>query len=84
MKTIMLLMAQYEKPMIPLKEICGEYFGMAPVTAAQRAIAGTLPVPALRLGKSQKCPWFIHINDLAQFIDDQRDQAVDEWRQVNC
>lgn len=84
MKTIMLLMAQYEKPMIPLKEICADYFGMAPVTAAQRATAGNLPVPAMRMGKSQKCPWFVHIHDLAQFIDDQRAQAVEEWQQVNC
>ena len=84
MKTAMLLMAQYEKPVIPLKDICSEFFGLAPATANQRALAATLPVPAMRMGNSQKSPWFVHISDLANYIDNQRKEAEDEWRAVNC
>jgi len=84
MKTVMLLMAQYEKPVIPLKEICTEYFGLAPATAAQKAVSATLPIPSIRLGNSQKSPWMVHIEDLAEFIDDKRREATEDWRSVNC
>ena len=83
MKTEMLLMAQYEKPVIPLEYICQEYFGLAPASAKQKASSATLPIPAVRLGNSQKSPWVIHIFDLAKYIDEKRQEAEDEWRSVN-
>lgn len=79
----MLLMAQYEKPIIPLKEISREYFNLAPATACQRAVAAVLPIPAIRLGESQKAPWVVHVADLAKYIDEQRQKATEEWGAVN-
>ncbi len=78
-KTEMLLMMRYETPTVPLDKICEEYFGCAKGTAKQRAKSGTLPVPAFRLGKSQKLPWLVNIGDLAAFIDRNHEEAKKEW-----
>ncbi len=83
MKTAFLLLAQYEKPLIPLKEISEVYFGCAPGTAQKKASSGSLPLPIVRLSKSQKSPLFVHINDLAEFIDQQTEKAREEWESVN-
>lgn len=79
MKTVLLLMAQYEAATVPLEDICQQYFGCARHTAIQKAKAGTLPVPAFQMGASQKSTWVVHISDLAALIDKQRQQANDEW-----
>ncbi|MCB1555872.1 MAG: pyocin activator PrtN family protein [Alphaproteobacteria bacterium] len=78
-KTEMLLFVKYETPAIPLERICEEYFGCAKGTAKQRAKAGTLPIPAFRLGSSQKLPWMVKISDLAAFIDKTHEEAKKEW-----
>jgi len=78
-KTEILLLMQFESPTIPLEEICELYLSLSKATAKQRAKAGTLPVPAFRLGESQKAPWLIHAQDLASFIDQKRAEAKREW-----
>ena len=79
MNTALLLMAQFEKTTVLLEEICEDYFGCARHTAIQKAKAGTLPVPAFKIGTGQKAPWFVHVNDLAVLIDKQRERAKQEW-----
>ena len=83
MKTMFLLMAQFQKPLIPLKDICEEFFGCKIGTAQKKAVAGTLPVPVMKLGESQKSPLAVHVSDLAEFIDKQAEQAREEWQAVN-
>jgi hypothetical protein len=82
MKTSLLLMAQFEKPVVPLEQICKEYFSCSRHTAFVKAKAGTLPVPAFRCG-SNKGTWMIHISDLAVMIDSQREQARKDWVGAN-
>ena len=41
-----------------------------------------LPVPAFRCG-SQKSPWLVNVEDLADYIESQRRQALQEWQKVN-
>ncbi|MCP1290899.1 pyocin activator protein PrtN [Chromobacterium haemolyticum] len=79
MKTAFLLMAQYERPVLKLDDICEEYFGLSPAEARRRANLNTLPVPTMRLAESQKAPVMVHIDDLAQFIDKQRQSAKESW-----
>lgn len=79
--TEMLLFVRYETPTIPLEVIGEEYFGCAKGTARLRAKVGTLPVPAFRLGSSQKSPWKVSISDLAAFIDEARKEAKSNWQQ---
>lgn len=82
MNTIFMLLAEYEKPIVPLEEVCVKYFGLSKHTALVRARAATLPIPTFRLGETQKNPWFIHLNDLAKLIDDKAKEAHDEF--IGC
>lgn len=78
-KTEILLLMQFETPTIPLENICEMFLSISKATAKQRARAGTLPVPAFRLGESQKAPWLVHAQDLAYFIEKRRAEAKKEW-----
>ena len=78
MNTAFMLLAQFEKPVVNLDDICVEYFGCKSHTAKQKALAGTLPVPAFRCG-SNKTTWLIHVTDLAVMIDKQREAAKEDW-----
>jgi hypothetical protein len=41
-----------------------------------------LPVTAFRTGSSNKAPWLINVNDLAEYLDKQRDAAKQD--QINA
>ena len=74
MQTVFMLLAQYEKPVVPLKEICSEYFGLSYQTARQRANAGMLPIPTFK--KKKKSDYLVHLTDLASYIDQQREKEA--------
>ncbi|MCS6114494.1 MULTISPECIES: pyocin activator PrtN family protein [Shewanella] len=81
MNTAFLLMAQFNKVIVPLDQISKEYFALEPRTAQNYAKAGRLPVPAFRGGEGNKAPWLVNVNDLAAYLDKQRDAAAKD--QVN-
>lgn len=83
MKTITMLFAQFEKPTVRLDEISREYFGLAPNQAKRLAATGELPVPAFRLGAA-KSPWLIHLDDLATYLDKQRQQAKKDHQNLSA
>jgi hypothetical protein len=78
-KTELMLLIKFESPIIPLERVSEEYFGCSKNTAKQKAKSGTLPIPTFRLGTSQKLPWMINIQDLAQFIETNSTEAKREW-----
>lgn len=80
MKTLMLLSAQFEKTLIPLKDICEEYFGLSEGEARKRANLNQLPIPTIRLCDSQKSPLYVHVSDLAALIDTRREHASKTWQ----
>ncbi|TWX55257.1 pyocin activator PrtN family protein [Colwellia hornerae] len=85
MNTTFMLMAQFEKALVPLSEVCDEYFGCSYRTAVNKANGGTLPIHVVRLDESnKKSPLLIHVADLASLIDKQRELAKKEWEHVNC
>jgi predicted site-specific integrase-resolvase len=75
MNTAFLLMAQFNKAVIPIDDICEEFFGLSKGVAKNYAKAGKLPIPAFRTGKSNKSIWMINVTDLAEYLDKLRDQA---------
>ena len=75
MNTMFLLMAQYEKAVIPLSEIADEFFSFSLKTAVCKHNCGELGLPLIRLGGSQKSPLMVRIQDLADYIDDQAKKA---------
>lgn len=83
MNTIFLLMAEFETASIPLSDVCEKYFGMKPATADKKAALGQLPIPTFRAGQSQKAPRMIHIQDLADYIEQQRAAGIEIFRQMN-
>lgn len=78
-RTAWLLMAQYQTPTIPLAQICEEHFGVSPHEANRLASLNKLPVPTYRIGSGQKSPREVHIDDLAQLIDQRRAAARKSW-----
>ncbi|WP_213768979.1 pyocin activator PrtN family protein [Caballeronia sp. dw_19] len=83
MKTVFLLMAQYDaRAVIPIDIVCHDYF--APLTTAvllRKISAREIALPLIRMEKSQKGAKGVHLADLAQYIDDRRAAAVKECAQ---
>ena len=75
MNTMFLLMAEYETATVPLSQVCEKYFGMKSATAERKAAENKLPIPTFRTADSQKAPRMVHISDLAEFIDRQREES---------
>lgn len=72
MKTEFILLAVYEKPLIPLETFCKDVMGIALKTARNRISAGTFQVPITRTDGGM----MIHITDAARYIDKQRESAA--------
>lgn len=68
---------------IPLEEVAPRYFGISAKTAASRASAQALPVPAYRAMDSQKSPWLVSAIDLGRYLDERRAAAHKQWQAVN-
>jgi len=75
MKTALLLLAQYETSDIQLDLVAKNYLGLTKSEAQRRARLQDLPFPAYRAA-SQKAPWLVNVNDLANWIDTTRARAA--------
>ncbi|MGH1371161.1 MAG: pyocin activator PrtN family protein [Cellvibrionaceae bacterium] len=82
MNTVFLLMAEFETADIPLKDCCEKYFGLQIKEACRKAATQKLPVPVFR-GGSQKSGWLISAQDLANFLDQKREDARNDWKRLN-
>ncbi|WP_405126731.1 pyocin activator PrtN family protein [Ralstonia pseudosolanacearum] len=84
MKTVFLLMAQYEaQAVVPIDAVCRDYF--APLTVAtllRKISAGEIRLPLVRMEASQKGAKGVHVEDLATYIDARRAAAVKECTQL--
>lgn len=85
MNTAFILMAQYNgRAIIPLEQVCKDYFTHLTTEMFQRKVlAGQIKIPITRLEPSQKSAKGIHITDMAIYLDQQRDSALKELRQLN-
>ncbi|MAX54467.1 MAG: pyocin activator protein PrtN [Alcanivoracaceae bacterium] len=83
MNTLFLIMAEFETAEIPLALIAEKYLGLNPDQAKRRALRQALPFPVHRGAKSQKAPWLVHAQDLANHLDAQREEAAREWKAIN-
>lgn len=78
-RTAFLLLAQYEQPLIPLETVAADHLCLSERVARERAAANALPFPTMRLGGSQKAPRMVHVDDLAKWIDQEREAARKAW-----
>ncbi len=78
MKTLFILMAQYDGlAVVPLERVCADYFPhLSPEKLLRKVLAGQLRLPITRIEPSQKAARGVHIQDLADYIDARRDEAL--------
>ncbi|SFN64992.1 pyocin activator PrtN family protein [Xenorhabdus japonica] len=82
MNTVFLLMAEFETSQIPLSVIAEKYLKLSPTTAERKANEGKLKIPTYKMNDSQKSPRIVHLHDLAEYIDEQRELAVKELERI--
>lgn len=84
MNTLFLLMAQYDgQAVIPLDRVCADYMNLSVEKFKRKRLMGEIDIPVVRLGaESQKAGLGIHLRDLADYIDKQRDRAMREQQQL--
>lgn len=84
MKTIFLLMAEFDSPTIPLEKVAQKYFNISSKAEYDRKAKNhTLPVPAFRMG-GQRSQWFIHVEALAEYIDKLAAEQKTVWQKMNA
>ena len=71
MKTAFYLMATFETSEIPLDRCC-DLFGLKPEVARRKAGLQSLPVPVYKASESQKSPWLVSVDVLADYLDEQK------------
>lgn len=84
MNTTFLLMAQYDaRAVIPLSEVCRDYFSHLTVEMfLRKAARGEIKIPVVRMEPSQKAAKGIHLQDLAAYLDARKAEAAEELRQM--
>ena len=84
MNTTFILMAQFgAKAVIPLEDVCREYFTHLSLDQFRRKIsAGEIEIPMVVLGNGQKAARGIALIDLASYLDKQCEIARKELRKI--
>ncbi|PCH95366.1 MAG: pyocin activator protein PrtN [Gammaproteobacteria bacterium] len=77
------LLARFETPAVPLKEICKEFLGITPQTAEQKAKACDLPFPTFKARDSERSPTLVSVTDLGKYLNEQYQIGRKEWERVN-
>ncbi|END1362318.1 TPA: pyocin activator protein PrtN [Salmonella enterica subsp. arizonae] len=83
MNTLFFLMAEFETVTPALSDICEKYLGLKPATAEKKALLGELTLPTFRLADSQKAPRLVHLQDLADHIEQKRKEAKELVRYIH-
>lgn len=79
MNRVFLLMAEFQEADIPLERVAPKYLGMDEKQWKRAAYLQALPFPVFRAG-SQKAPWLVNVNALAQYLDRQEAEAAKDWK----
>lgn len=84
LSTAQLLLSQYGgKPIVSVDDVRRDYFPHLTSDNFMRKVgSGDIRLPVVRVEASQKCYKGIHILDLADYLDDRREAAVKELRQI--
>ncbi|WNC88812.1 pyocin activator PrtN family protein [Paraburkholderia sp. FT54] len=84
MKTVFLLLAQYDATaVVPIDLVCRDYFPHLSTDKLIRKInIGEVKLPMIRMERSAKSAKGVHIQDLADYIDARRAEAIKELEQM--
>jgi Pyocin activator protein PrtN len=85
MNTVFLLVAQFgPRVAIPIEDVRREYFPHLELDKLAEKIArGDIRLPIIRAEMSRRAARFVHLTDLAVYLDMQHEAAVKECRQLN-
>lgn len=85
LNTAFLLMAQYNgKAIIPLADVCRDYFShLTPEKLVRKVMTGRIPLPIVHIERSQKSARGVHLQDLADYLDKRRAEALKEYTQLH-
>lgn len=85
MNTAFLLMAQYDgRALLPIDQVCADYFPhLTPAKFLRKVSRGEIAIPVVRIEASQKAAKGIHLTDLAAYIDQRREAALRDFRQLH-
>jgi Pyocin activator protein PrtN len=84
MNTAFLLMAQYGgAAIIPAETVCADYFPHLKLEQFVRKLgSGEIRLPLVRMEVSQKAAKGVHLQDLAEYLDERRKAARRELEQM--
>jgi hypothetical protein len=84
MKTVFLLLAQYDATaVVPIDLVCRDFFPHLSTDKLIRKISiGEVKLPMIRMERSAKSAKGVHIQDLADYIDARRAEAIKELDQM--
>jgi prephenate dehydratase len=84
MKTLFLLMAQYEgHAIVPLEKVCADYFShLTPAKMKFKVASGQIDLPIVPVENSQKSARGVFLTDLAAYLDAQHLQARTEHEKL--
>lgn len=84
MNTVFLLMAQFgPRAVIPFEDVRREYFShLVGENFGRKISSGEIPLPVVRTDKSKKTTKGFYVQDLADFIDKAREDAIKERNQL--
>lgn len=82
--TVFLLMAQFNgRVVVPIEDVCREFFShLTPEKLIRKVGSGDISLPVVRMEGSQKAAKGVHIQDLADYLDARRNEALKECRQL--
>jgi hypothetical protein len=77
-------MAQYDgMAIIPAEIVCRDYFRhLDPIKFVAKATKGEIRIPVVRMEGSAKSARGVHLQDLADYLDEVRAQAKKELAQI--
>jgi len=89
MTTMWLLLAKYQgDSLIPVERVANDFFAVKDPSGMPRFLrkleAGEIPLPVVRMERSQKGAKMIDLRDLAAFLDERRAAAQKELRQLRA
>lgn len=84
MNTAFLLMAQYNgQAIIPLATVCADYFShLSPEKMVRKCSSGEIKLPLVRMEHSKQAAKGVHLQDLANYLDNRREAAQKELEQM--
>lgn len=86
MNTALLIASRYDgMPLLPLELVCKDFFThLTPEKLCRKISDGSIALPIVKLEASQKSARAVHVQDLANYIDNQRQIALSEHRKFHA